>query len=555
MLKLNKPITNIYKPLVRKYASASLTKQLPVISSQFPRTVTLRALHYRCHPYSMRTYSTVPNPIKYTADAYPHVQRSNQFKKLSSDDLEYFKSILSKQEILYIGPDSDTKDLDPYNEDWMRKYKGQSHLVLKPKTVEKISLILNYCNEEKLAVVPQGGNTDLVGASVPVFDEIILSLNNLNKIRDFDPVSGILKCDAGVILENADNYLREHDHIFPLDLGAKGSCHVGGVCATNAGGLRLLRYGSLHGSVLGLEVVMPNGDIVDSMHSLRKDNTGYDLKQLFIGAEGTIGIITGVSILTQPKPKAINVSFLAVKDFESVQKVFVKAKNEIAEILSAFEFMDKRSIQLTKKHIENDTPFPLEDEYPFYVLIETSGSNKIHDDEKLETFLESAMESDIVVDGTIAQDNTELQNLWKWREMIPESSQCQGGVYKYDVSLPLKDLYSLVEVVNKKLTETNLLGDSPKPVIAAVGYGHIGDGNLHLNVATRLYSKEIEKALEPFVYEYVSSKHGSISAEHGLGFQKKNYISYTKSDAEIKMMRDLKKHYDPNGIMNPYKFI
>ena len=555
MLKLNKPITNIYKPLVRKYASASLTKQLPVISSQFPRTVTLRALHYRCHPYSMRTYSTVPNPIKYTADAYPHVQRSNQFKKLSSDDLEYFKSILSKQEILYIGPDSDTKDLDPYNEDWMRKYKGQSHLVLKPKTVEKISLILNYCNEEKLAVVPQGGNTDLVGASVPVFDEIILSLNNLNKIRDFDPVSGILKCDAGVILENADNYLREHDHIFPLDLGAKGSCHVGGVCATNAGGLRLLRYGSLHGSVLGLEVVMPNGDIVDSMHSLRKDNTGYDLKQLFIGAEGTIGIITGVSILTQPKPKAINVSFLAVKDFESVQKVFVKAKNEIAEILSAFEFMDKRSIQLTKKHIENDTPFPLEDEYPFYVLIETSGSNKIHDDEKLETFLESAMESDIVVDGTIAQDNTELQNLWKWREMIPESSQCQGGVYKYDVSLPLKDLYSLVEVVNKKLTESDLLGDAPKPVIAAVGYGHIGDGNLHLNVATRLYSKEIEKALEPFVYEYVSSKHGSISAEHGLGFQKKNYISYTKSDAEIKMMRDLKKHYDPNGIMNPYKFI
>lgn len=556
MLKLNKPITNIYKPLIRKYTSASLTKQIPVISNQVSFTIPTVKSHYRCNiPSQVRCYSSVPNQIKYTADAYPQVQRNNQFKKLSSDDLEYFKSILTKQEILHVGPDLDTKDLDPFNEDWMRKYKGQSHLVLKPKTVEKISLILNYCNEEKLAVVPQGGNTDLVGASVPVFDEIILSLNNLNKIRHFDPVSGILKCDAGVILENADNYLREQDHIFPLDLGAKGSCHVGGVCATNAGGLRLLRYGSLHGSVLGLEVVMPNGDIVDSMHSLRKDNTGYDLKQLFIGAEGTIGIITGVSILTQPKPKAINVSFLAVKDFESVQKVFVKAKKELAEILSAFEFMDKRSIQLTKKHIEKDTPFPLEEEYPFYVLIETSGSSKIHDDEKLETFLESAMESEVVVDGTIAQDNTELQNLWKWREMIPESSQCQGGVYKYDVSLPLKDLYSLVEVVNEKLTEANLLGDAPKPVIAAVGYGHIGDGNLHLNVATRLYSKEVEKALEPFVYEYVSSKHGSISAEHGLGFQKKNYISYTKSEPEIKMMRDLKKHYDPNGIMNPYKFI
>ncbi|CAB4253994.1 similar to Saccharomyces cerevisiae YDL178W DLD2 D-lactate dehydrogenase, located in the mitochondrial matrix [Maudiozyma barnettii] len=504
---------------------------------------------------SIRSYSNGPNAVKLTSEVYPNVHRNNHYKKLSSDDLEYFNSILSKQEIMYTGTGNNLQELDLYNEDWMKKYKGQSHLVLKPKSVEKISLILNYCNEEKLAVVPQGGNTDLVGASVPVFDEIILSLNNLNQIREFDPVSGILKCDAGVILENADNYLREHDHIFPLDLGAKGSCHVGGVCATNAGGLRLLRYGSLHGSVLGLEVVMPNGDIVSSMHSLRKDNTGYDLKQLFIGAEGTLGIITGVSILTQPKPQAINVSFLAVQNYEAVQKVFVKAKKELAEILSAFEFMDQRSIQLTKKHIEKDTPFPLEEEYPFYILIETSGSNKAHDDAKLETFLESAMESEIVIDGTIAQDETELQNLWKWREMIPESSQCQGGVYKYDVSLPLKDLYSLVEVVNKKLVEADLLGSAPKPVIAAVGYGHVGDGNLHLNVATRLYSKEIECTLEPFVYEYVSSKHGSISAEHGLGFQKKNYISYTKSEPEIKMMKDLKKHYDSNGIMNPYKFI
>lgn len=501
-----------------------------------------------------RNYSTVSKTkeVKFTTEIYPNIQRNPIYKKLSSDDLEYFNSILTKNEILF---SNDPNDLTLYNEDWMRKYKGHSKLILKPKTVEKISLILNYCNEEKLPIVPQGGNTDLVGASVPVFDEIILSLNNLNQIRSFDPVSGILKCDAGVILENADNYLREKNYIFPLDLGAKGSCQVGGVCATNAGGLRLLRYGSLHGSVLGLEIVLPTGDVVSSMHSLRKDNTGYDLKQLFIGSEGTIGIITGVSILTQPKPKAVNVSFLAVKDYESVQNLFVKAKNELTEILSAFEFMDKKSIQLTKEHLGSDTPFPLESEYPFYVLIETSGSNKTHDDEKVETFLEDSMETELVIDGTIAQDETELQNLWKWREMIPESSQCQGGVYKYDVSLPLKDLYSLVEAANVRLTESGLLGDSPKPVIAAVGYGHVGDGNLHLNVATREYSKEIEKTLEPFIYEYVSSKKGSISAEHGLGFQKKNYISYSKSDAEIKMMKDLKKHYDPNGILNPYKFI
>ena len=501
--------------------------------------------------YRRVNYYSTKIQTRLTSENYPDVHRDPRFKKLKSDDLNYFKSILSEQEILRA---SESEDLSFYNEDWMRKYKGQSKLVLRPKSVEKVSLILNYCNDEKIAVVPQGGNTGLVGGSVPIFDELILSLANLNKIRDFDPVSGILKCDAGVILENANNYVMEQNYIFPLDLGAKGSCHVGGVVATNAGGLRLLRYGSLHGSVLGLEVVMPNGQIVNSMHSMRKDNTGYDLKQLFIGSEGTIGIITGVSILTVPKPKAFNVSYLSVESFEDVQKVFVRARQELSEILSAFEFMDAKSQVLAKSQLK-DAAFPLEDEHPFYILIETSGSNKDHDDSKLETFLENVMEEGIVTDGVVAQDETELQNLWKWREMIPEASQANGGVYKYDVSLPLKDLYSLVEATNARLSEAELVGDSPKPVVGAIGYGHVGDGNLHLNVAVREYNKNIEKTLEPFVYEFVSSKHGSVSAEHGLGFQKKNYIGYSKSPEEVKMMKDLKVHYDPNGILNPYKYI
>ncbi|CCK68737.1 D-lactate dehydrogenase KNAG_0B02950 [Huiozyma naganishii CBS 8797] len=491
--------------------------------------------------------------VPLTSESYLSLKRNDSFKRLSSDDIEYFRTVLSKQELL---GSKEEGDLDPFNEDWMQKYRGQASLVLKPKTVEKVSLILNYCNEEKLAVVPQGGNTDLVGGSVPVFDEIVLSLSNLNKVRSFDPVSGIFKCDAGVILETANDYLVQRDHIFPLDLGAKGSCQIGGVVATNAGGQRLLRYGSLHGNVLGLEVVLPDGTILDSMHSLRKDNTGYDLKQLFIGAEGTIGVVTGVSILTPPKPRAVNVSFLAVKSYEDVQKVFVKAKGELAEILSAFEFMDAKSIELTRDHLKkDDITFPLEDEYPFYILLETSGSNKEHDDAKLEKFLETAMESELVIDGTMAQDETELKNLWHWREMIPESAQCNGGVYKYDVSLPLKDLYSLVEATNARLESEGLIGDESKPVIAAVGYGHIGDGNLHLNLACREYNKTIEKCLEPFIYQFVQSKHGSISAEHGLGFQKKNYIQYTKNEVEINMMKDIKKHYDPYGILNPYKYI
>lgn len=427
-----------------------------------------------------------------TAESYPNVKRNPSYKQLASEDLEFFKTILSEQEILEA---NDQEDLTLFNEDWMRKYKGQSKLVLRPKTVQQVSKILKYCNEQKLAVVPQGGNTGLVGGSVPVFDEIVLSLTQLNKIREFDPVSGILKCDAGVILENADVFLAEHGYIFPLDLGAKGSCHVGGVVATNAGGLRLLRYGSLHGTVLGLEVVLPDGKIVNSLDALRKDNTGYDLKQLFIGSEGTLGVITGVSILTPPRPKAFNVSFLGVDSYETVQKVFVRARKELGEVLSAFEFMDLRSQQLTKHHLK-DAAHPLEDEYPFYILIETSGSNKEHDDAKLETFLEKAMEDELVLDGVVAQDETELRNLWQWREMIPESSQAGGGVYKYDVSLPLKDLYSLVEAANSKLEEQGLLSeeDASKPVISAVGYGHVGDGNLHLNVAVREYSKEVEKA-------------------------------------------------------------
>lgn len=497
-------------------------------------------------------YSTKPLP-KLTAESYPNVTRSSSFKELSPEDMKFFRSVLSEQEIL---SSTNEEDLAFFNEDWMRKYRGQSKLVLRPKTVEQISKILKYCNENKLAVVPQGGNTGLVGGSIPVFDEIVLSLTQLNKIRDFDPVSGILKCDAGVILENADAFLAEHGYIFPLDLGAKGSCHVGGVVATNAGGLRLLRYGSLHGTVLGLEVVLPNGEIMDSMHSLRKDNTGYDLKQLFIGSEGTIGVVTGVSILTPPRPKAFNVSFLGVESFDAVQKVFVRAKQELSEILSAFEFMDLNSQKLTKLHLK-EAIHPLEEEYPFYILIETSGSNKEHDDAKLEAFLEKTMEEGLVLDGVVAQDETELRNLWQWREMVPESSQAGGGVYKYDVSLPLKDLYSLVEAANQRLEEKGLLSpdDASKPVISAVGYGHVGDGNLHLNVAVREYTKDVEKALEPFVYEFVSSKSGSISAEHGLGFQKKNYIGYSKSEQEIKMIKDLKSHYDPNSILNPYKYV
>lgn len=512
------------------------------VRSTAPRGVML-------HAYRHASKATVA----FTADTYANrVSRDPKYKKLANEDLEAFKAILNDPNTIITNED----DLLFYNEDWMRKYRGQSQLVLKPRTTEQVSAIMKYCNEQKLAVVPQGGNTGLVGGSNPVFDEIVLSLANMNKIRSFDPVTGILKSDAGVILEVADSHLKEEGFIFPLDLGAKGSCFVGGNVATNAGGLRLLRYGSLHGSVLGLEVVLPDGTIFNSMDSLRKDNTGYDLKQIFIGSEGTIGVITGVLILCPARPQAFNVALLGVSSYEAVLKVFSGARRELSEILSAFEFMDGRSQKLNAIHL--GLPHPIESgEYPFYVLIETSGSNKEHDDEKLENFLGNAMEEGLVDDGIIAQDEAQVKSLWSWRESIPEASTIGGGVYKYDVSLPLVELYGLIDAANAELEKAGIVGfdDDSKPVVGAIGYGHIGDGNVHLNVAVREYSKQIESVLEPFVYEYILSKKGSISAEHGVGFQKKNYLGYVKSDIEIDMMKAVKKQYDPNGIMNPYKYI
>ena len=306
-----------------------------------------------------------------------------------------------------------THDLEPFNSDWMRKYKGHTKLVVKPGSTDEVSKVLKYCNDNMLAVVPQGGNSGLVGGSVPVYDEIVINMSRMNKIRDFDEISGVLVVDAGCILEVVDHFLAERNHIFPLDLGAKGSCQIGGNLATNAGGLRLLRYGSLHGNVLGIEAVLPDGTVMDDLSRLRKNNTGYDVKQLFIGGEGTIGIITGVSISCPQRSKATNVAFFGLESFERVQEAFLAAKSQLSEILSAFELMDGQSQDLV--HAITNKRRPLDGQYPFYCLIETSGSNPDHDSEKLEKFLEYVMGNEIVSDGVLAQDEAQIQSLWSWR--------------------------------------------------------------------------------------------------------------------------------------------
>ena len=486
--------------------------------------------------------------------------------------MKFFRETLGGQSAVIDGISQDaTDDLEPFNSDWMRKYKGHAKLVLKPGSTKEVSNVLKYCNDNMLAVVPQGGNSGLVGGSVPVYDEIVMSMSRMNEIRSFDDVSGTLVVDAGCILEVVDHFLAEKSHIFPLDLGAKGSCQIGGNVATNAGGLRLLRYGSLHGNVLGIEAVLPDGTIMDDLSRLRKNNTGYDLKQLFIGGEGTIGIITGISILCPQRSKATNVAFFGLESFEKVQEAFRTAKSQLSEILSAFELMDGHSQDLV--HQVTQKKRPLEGQHPFYCLVETSGSNPSHDEEKLNEFFEHLMDEGIIADGTVAQDETKKKDLWSWREGIPECLGHWGGVYKYDLSIPLQELYQLVDDTRARMTAADLIGEGDgHPVVEVVGYGHMGDSNLHLNVATRRFDKKVEKELEPFVYEWIAKRNGSISAEHGLGLAKKSFIGYSRSETMIRLMKQIKNLYDPvsilavmtnaqllitiqNGIMNPYKYI
>ncbi|KIW68587.1 hypothetical protein PV04_04525 [Phialophora macrospora] len=536
------------------------TRRPSILRPQIAQCQSIRASYEPVRSFSAtcRRRSDPAEPhhdVKYTTDMYPSLKRDSRFSELTDEHIQFFKSALGDDAAVIDGFTKDaTDDLEPFNRDWMKKYRGHTKLVLKPKSTEEVSKVLKYCNDNKLAVVPQGGNSGLVGGSVPVFDEIVISLSRMNKIRSFDDISGILVVDGGVIMEVADNFLAEHNHLYPLDLGAKGSAQIGGNVATNAGGLRLLRYGSLHGNVLGIEGVLPDGTIFDDLSTLRKNNTGYDLKQLFIGGEGTLGVITGVSIHCAQRSKAINVAYFGLPSFEHVQRAYKEAKIHLGEILSAFELMDARSQEFVHQVTGNKRP--LDGDHPFYCLIETSGSNTDHDSEKLEAFLEYVMSEEIVSDGVLAQDETQVRQLWGWREGITEAIGHFGGTYKYDLSIPIKELYSLVEETRVRLNSKGLVGDDDSyPAIAVVGYGHMGDGNLHLNVPVRKYTKEVEEAIEPWVYEWIQKRKGSISAEHGLGIAKKKYIGYQRSDTMLKLMRQIKDLYDPNGIMNPYKYI
>ncbi|RDB28695.1 D-lactate dehydrogenase [cytochrome] 2, mitochondrial [Hypsizygus marmoreus] len=486
-----------------------------------------------------------------------HTQRP-PLNSVTEHDLAHFAKFLDPPAILSTLPPVSlpADELDQFNNDWMGKYHGSSTTVLKPKTTQQVSEIVKWCNERCIGIVPQGGNTGLVGGSVPVKDEVILSLANMNKVRSFDPVSGILVADAGCILQSLTDYVAPHNHIMPIDLGAKGSCQIGGNVATNAGGLRLLRYGSLHGTVLGLEVVLPDGTILDQLTTLRKDNTGYDLKQLFIGAEGTLGVITGVSILTPPAPQASNNVILALPSFKNVLPLYEIVKRQLSEILSAFEFIDRTAYDLAVKHGQGRALSDQEVEgAECFVLVETSGGRREHDEEKLADLLESLLEAEkpLINTGVLAQSPAQFASLWALREGVTEAVSKEGKPYKYDISVPLSTFQEVVDGTREHLRSKGLLGDHA--VKHVIGYGHVGDGNLHLNIVAESYTPEIQDALEPYVYEVVASHRGSVSAEHGIGAMKTHALHYSKSDVSIAWMKKIKDLFDPHGIMNPGKVL
>ena len=477
-------------------------------------------------------------------------QRNKRYAILSDAHLNFFEKILSKSQLI-----TDSQILESFNIDWLKTCQGNSKLALLPRTTHELSIILKYCNDNNLAVCPQGGNTGAVGGGVPAYDEIIISTKLMNSIIDLNPESNILKCQSGCVLQTLDEYVeKEAGLMMPLDLGAKGSCHIGGNVSTNAGGLRLLRYGSLKGNVLGLEVVLADGKILNTMGtSLRKDNTGYDLGEIFIGSEGTLGFVSGVSILCAVRPKAANLIFIACSqnNFQNVIEIFKFAKRELGEILSAFEFIDRESMWAVNEQLKIDNPFSnseISKNCMFYCLVETHGSCNQHDIEKIESFFHKLTEKTLCQDAIIAENETHFKNLWSIRERMAEALSRDGYNYMYDISLPIGKMYDLVIDLRKRLNENGNPG-----LRRCVAFGHIGDSNLHLNLTSTLFEPKLFNLIEPFIYEWTKNNYGSISAEHGLGLKKRDYIYFSKPKEVVQQMKTIKQMFDPKYILNPYK--
>ncbi|PPR77878.1 MAG: putative FAD-linked oxidoreductase [Alphaproteobacteria bacterium MarineAlpha2_Bin1] len=469
---------------------------------------------------------------------------------ISRKDIENLKSICGKNGW------TDKKDVnEKYLTEERNFYKSYSPIILKPNSTQKISNILNYCYNKNIPIVPQGGNTGLVGGTVSgyVSNEIILNLEKMNKVRELSHTDSMLTVEAGVKLHQVQSIAKSIDKFFPLSLASEGTCQIGGNLATNAGGVHVIKYGNARDLALGLEVVLADGTIINGLKKLRKDNSGYNLNQLFIGSEGTLGIITAASLKLFPIPYEINTILLAIDSLEKAIEIMNELKKLYIEKLSALEFFSNFALEIVIKNIP-DSLQPFEKYYPWYILIDIEGTKEKDKNYNLiENFLFKNLRNNIIKDGIVAKNLKEKENFWKIRESIPYAQKPEGSSIKHDISIPISKISQFIDESTKKIFKVI-------PNIRPCIFGHLGDGNIHFNLTKPInmqnldfekYQDRINKIIFDIVFKY----NGSISAEHGIGLLKKDVIKNYKDKAEINLMKNIKKIFDKKNILNPGKLI
>eukprot|EP00924_Labyrinthula_sp_SR-Ha-C_P013716 augustus_masked-scaffold_5-processed-gene-11.36-mRNA-1 protein AED:0.01 eAED:0.03 QI:0/-1/0/1/-1/1/1/0/495 len=450
---------------------------------------------------------------------------------------------------------SDEFSKKPFLTDWTGEFcSNKESIVALPKSTEEVSNLLKFCSQNDIKVVPQGGNTNLVGSSICTQpNSVLLSLQKLNKVVSLNKRSNLLVAEAGCILDSLQSVLDPHELLLPIDLGSKGSCTIGGNVSTNAGGIRYARYGSLKQNVLGLEVVLPSGEIMDlTLSGVRKNSTGLDLKQLFLGTEGTFGVITKVAINVVQQPSAVNLCLLGFKNFSSLERCIEIIKASLAEVVSAVEFWDDQAMHL---HMGRDVRNPFSLVFPFYLLVETNGSNVDHDIEKIENFIEEMVSEDLLFNensAVLASTLKEQRELWEIRETFTVALREKGGyTLKSDLAFPNIGLMN--EATQFMKQQSSLFEGLCTADYNISQYGHILDGNLHLEVWFKEKDAERIERVKDTIYEFVDKKNGSISAEHGIGLLKKKPFLESMTEAKVDLLSALKKTIDPRSIMNPGK--
>lgn len=465
---------------------------------------------------------------------------------LASELVDQFRKIVGDRHAI-----TDAADIEPYVTEERNLFHGRSPLVLRPGSTAEVSAICKLASAHNIALVPQGGNTGLVGGQTPHNGEVVVSLRRLDKIREVDTASNTMTCEAGVVLQIAQAKAAEVDRLFPLSLGAEGSCTIGGNLSTNAGGTAALAYGVAREMALGLEVVLADGRVLNTLSKLKKDNTGYNLHNLFIGAEGTLGIITAATLKLFPKPRAVETAFVGLTSPAAALKLLTIAQGEAANALTSFELLSEMAVDFSVRH-GIDVRDPLEAKHPWYVLMELSSPGE---DARtpLETILARAMEEEIVDDAVIAANLTQRAGFWKLRDEMSAAQKPEGGSIKHDISVPVAAVPAFIAEADAAVVKL-IPGARPVP------FGHLGDGNLHYNVSQPVGANTADflarwHEMNAVVFEIVLRMGGSISAEHGIGVLKRDELPEVKDKTAIELMRSIKAMLDPHGIMNPGKVL